>query len=302
MKGTVIGDVIGSHYEIESTKGLSLPFFVEGKSHFTEGSLFAIATAAKLIGKFETYREAYRETELHIKYMNINGNTSTDIEGCENFLHGTSGRNQNLKGSLGNGAAMRVSPVAYVATSKDELFAMAKESSTATHDTPEAVFAAQAVALAIFRSLEGMRPDDIHQEIAADSVDVHGGGNLYSKDMNLASLHRHYQFTTLAYESVPYAIWIGLKANSFEEAIRYSLHIGGDTNAICSIAGAIAEARLGIPNQLQCLLTPLKENAPEYYEIMSKFCERYVKGRLPHRPKRLSESRMLGFYIADVLG
>lgn len=302
MKGTVIGDVVGSHYEFESTKGLTLPLFVEGRSSFTDDTVLAIATAAKLMGMYETYAEAYKATFHKFKNMDSNGNGSVDMGYGDRFQTWAFSDSLEPYGSLGNGSAMRVSPIAYIATSKEELMQLAKESAEATHDTPEAIFAAQAVALAVYRSLEGVSAEDIQKEIAEDSIEVHGKRNLYTRDFSLSFLHRKYKFTALAYESVPHAISIGLSATSFEEALRYCLYIGGDTDTIASIAGAIAEARLGIPDDMEFLVDPLERHAPEYYKIMREFYYTHVVHRLPRAPKKLSKSRMLGYYISDMIG
>ncbi|CAH7404441.1 conserved hypothetical protein [Vibrio chagasii] len=306
MLGAIIGDICGSHYEFlheKSDKGFTKPLFVSGRSSFTDDTVLTIATAAKLLGKFDNYRDAYLATYERFKNMDSNGGGSVDIGYGKKFHFWAESKGESGYSSLGNGAAMRVSPVAYFASSRDEVLAQAKESAEVTHNSDEAVTSAQLVALAIYLAINGESAEEIALQIAERSKVLLGDSpesNPYLHNYCIHDLHREYRFSALASESVPHAIFIALQASSFEEAIRMGLYIGGDTDTICAIAGSIAEARFGIPDDMLKLLSPLKTFAPDYAEIANEFTNEFTLEVVPSKPVALTHSRLIRWRLVDI--
>lgn len=300
MLGAIIGDIAGAFHEFRSEKGYCLQPFVFGSSSFTDDSVLTVATAAKLLGKYDSFVEAYRSTYHQFKNLDSNGNGNIDMGYGDRFQRWANGSETKGYGSKGNGAAMRVSPIAYFARTKDEVISLAKESAEATHNTPEGVFSAQAVALAIYMSIQEESPEKIIKTIRGLSTETLGAKNPYLNVYDLHELNETYTFTALADKSVPQAITIGLSCKCFEEAIRMSLYIGGDTDTIASIACAIAEARFGIPPSNQAFGVPFKQHAGEYFEIAESFYNKFVEPVIADRPKtELTTWRYLAWWLTD---
>jgi len=140
-------------------------------------------------------------------------------------------------GSVGNGAAMRMAPVAYAAGSADEALALARENALATHATAEGIAGAQAMALGVFRALEGEAPDAIGGEISARFG--------YDLGRPLDAWRPGYRFTSACPLTVPVAFRAFMESSSHERAVRAAVSIGGDTDTIACMAGALAGARWG---------------------------------------------------------
>lgn len=140
-------------------------------------------------------------------------------------------------GSVGNGAAMRMAPVAYAAPTADEALALARENALATHATAEGIAGAQAMALGVFRALAGEAPDTIGREISARFG--------YDLERPLDSWRPGYRFTSACPLTVPIAFRAFMESSSHEQAVRAAVSIGGDTDTIACMAGALAGARWG---------------------------------------------------------
>lgn len=145
-------------------------------------------------------------------------------------------------GSWGNGAAMRISPVGLLAGTEDEVLQWSDSATTITHNHPEAIASARAVALAIFWARRGIAPTEIAAQLT-QRFD-------YDLSQTPDDIRPTYKRTERASGSVPQAIVCALQAVSFEDAIRNAVSIGGDSDTIAAIAGGIAEARFGFPEDV----------------------------------------------------
>jgi ADP-ribosylglycohydrolase len=140
-------------------------------------------------------------------------------------------------GSYGNGAAMRVSAAADAARSLEEAKALARAVTVVTHDHPESIRAVEALAGAIFLAREGMDMTEIRYYIM----------DYYDLDFTLDSIRDGYEFDVSCQGSVPVALEAFLESDSFEDAIRNAISVGGDSDTIAAITGALAEAYYGAP-------------------------------------------------------
>lgn len=138
--------------------------------------------------------------------------------------------------SYGNGSAMRVSPVAYAARDEQDCLSLAEESAAATHNHPEGIKGAQATAWATWVALQGATANSIRQEIEAR----------FGYDLR-RDWFTGYKFDVTCQGSVPPALICALGAKDYEDFIRHAVSIGGDTDTICAIGGAVAEALFGVP-------------------------------------------------------
>jgi ADP-ribosylglycohydrolase len=145
--------------------------------------------------------------------------------------------------SWGNGSAMRVSPVGWAFDSPDDVLAEARSSAAVTHDHPEGIKGAQATALAVFLARTGRSKDDIKREIA-DRFS-------YDLDRTLADIRPRYSFDASCQGSVPESIIAFLESENFEDAVRKAISLGGDSDTMACMAGAIAEAYYGsVPDRI----------------------------------------------------
>lgn len=171
-------------------------------------------------------------------------------------------------GSCGNGSAMRVSPVGWAFDNPYDILVEAQLNASPTHDHIEGIKGAQATALAIFMGRSGFPQNEIKDVISS----MFG----YSFDFTLDELHKNYNYEPTCQETVPQAIFCFLEANSFEETIRNCLHIGGDTDTVCAIAGSVAEATFGVPLVMrEKALDILEKDGPVLKGYVLDFEQRY---------------------------
>jgi len=136
--------------------------------------------------------------------------------------------------SFGNGSAMRVSPVGFAFPNLEETLREARLSAVATHNHPEGIKGAQATAAAVFLARTGHSKDEIAEYVLSMF--------LYDVNLDLSELRRTYGFNETCQRTVPQALAVFLQSNSFEDAIRKAVSIGGDSDTIACIVGGIAEA------------------------------------------------------------
>jgi ADP-ribosylglycohydrolase len=156
-----------------------------------------------------------------------------------NWLHT---ENPAPYGSWGNGSAMRVSPVAWVGESLEEVQKLAEASSVVTHNHPEGVKGALATADAIYLARLGSSKDEIREHIL---------NNYYNIDFELDDIRDHYYFDVSCQGSVPQALQAFFEARDYEDTIRNAISIGGDSDTIAAIAGAVAGAYYGVPEEIK---------------------------------------------------
>ena len=252
MFGAIAGDVIGSVYERNNVKHKHFPLF-EAASRFTDDTVLTVAVARSLLHG-EPPARAMRE--LHGLYPDA-GFGPTFRAWIEAGDHAAPPK------SASNGAAMRISPVGWAGTTLDAVMATAERFTVVTHNHPEAVTGAQAVAAAVFLARQGAGKAAIR-----DHVERAFG---YDLSVPLDVVRPDYVFDLSCGGTVPHAIRAFLEASDFEDAVRNAISIGGDSDTLAAIAGAIAEAHWGgVPAPIaQAVWARL--DAP-LREITQRFC------------------------------
>ena len=231
LYGAVAGDIVGSAYERRPVKTPDFPL-LSPASRWTDDTVLTVATAEVLLtgGDFE---EAYRRWGR--RYPNAGYGRG--------FRHWLMSRHPEPYQSYGNGSAMRVSPVGWVCQTLDETLELARHSALPTHDHPEGIKGAQAVAAAIFLARNGASKTGIRSEI-----ETRFGYNL---GRTLEEIRPVYSFDPTCQGSVPEALIAFLESDSFEDALRKAVSLGGDSDTQACIAGAVAEAFYGgVPFEL----------------------------------------------------
>ena len=238
MIGSIIGDIVGSVYEFSvnniKTKEFEL-FSKEGD--FTDDSILTCATADWLLHRGNA-GEYYAEYGL--KYPSPMGGYGSRFVV---WLYCAKDKNHSPYNSCGNGSAMRVGPVGWAYDTVEEVLEMAKKSAECTHNHPEGIKGAQAVALAILMSRQKYSKEAIRTEI-----ERRFGYNLH---FTCDEIRPTYTMKETCQESVPQAIVAFLEGKDFEDSIRNAISIGGDSDTIGCITGSIAEAFYGVPEELR---------------------------------------------------
>ena len=240
MLGAIIGDIAGSPYEFNNVKSKDIELFGP-LSRFTDDSVMTAAVAEACI--------AYTQNKDIVLFERAVVN-SMRLLGRKYLAAGYGGRFERWLlteepkpyYSYGNGSAMRVSPVAYAADSLEEAELLGETSAKVTHNHPEGIKGARAVAAAVYMALHGKSQNEIRAYVEE---------KYYNIDFSLDEIKSDYSFDVSCQGSVPQAMEAFFEAKDFEDAIRNAISIGGDSDTIACIAGAISEPYFGIPEDIR---------------------------------------------------
>jgi len=254
MLGAIIGDVVGSIYEFRSHKSKVFPLFVKG-CRPTDDSVMTVAVGCACAEADVEDEGAFKRAL--VQKMRELGRLYPNAGYGDHFYDWLMDDNATAYGSYGNGAAMRVSPVGWVAQTLEEAERLAKWSAEISHDHPDAIRGAQAVAGSIFLARTGASQAQIREYVEKKYYDL---------NFTLDEIRPTYRMTLVSERSVPQAIVCFLEAESYEDAIRNAISLGGDGDTQAAIAGSIAEAYFGIPDDLQeAVFDYLDEPLTDYY-------------------------------------
>lgn len=267
MLGAICGDVIGRPYEFEfPTRTKDFDLF-RHDSRFSDDTVLTAAVAHKLI-----HGGSYEKALVEFGLRHIEDGFGKGFKAW--LLDENRGRGD----SFGNGSAMRVSPVAWFATSVEQAIDMATESALPSHAHPEGIKGAVAVAVAVRLSIEG-RFDEIRNVVTSLTG--------YNLGRSVDEIRRTVpRFKTTCQESVADAIICALEATSFEDGIRNAVSLGNDADTQASIAGAILEPHFGVPFQIRqkCVATL----SPDIASVFEDFEDRTAHIRRPDGVSLLS--------------
>ena len=232
MWGAIIGDIVGSVYEWDRIKTKDFEFF-SPRGHFTDDAVCTAAVADILLHDRlpAPTLQAWCRRYPHVSYGGW-------------FRQWIGHESPEPYNSFGNGAAMRVSPAAFL--HRDDLAAALAASdrvTAVTHDHPEGMKGARATVHAIWLALNGEDPAMIRATITAE----YG----YDLTRTVDQIRPGYAFNETCQETVPESITCALESASFEDAIRSAVSLGGDSDTVAAIAGPIAEALHGIPGDVK---------------------------------------------------
>ena len=261
MLGAVIGDIVGSRFEWKNSKGKDFDLFTPD-CRITDDSVMTLAIARAILDSEGRIDALGKEA---VRCMRDFGRRWA--RGCYggSFARWLLADEPRPYGSWGNGAAMRVSACAWAARSLEKALAMARSVTEVTHDHPEGIKGAQAVTAAIWLARQGAGKAEIREHIEA---------GYYRLDFTLDEIRPTYSFDVSCQGSVPQAIVAFLEADSFEDAVRNAISLGGDSDTIGAMAGSMAEAFYGIPEDMRekafaYLPTELRDVALEFEESYS---------------------------------
>lgn len=254
MLGAIVGDIAGSTREWHNVKSKRFELLPK-KSFFTDDTVMTLAVARWLVEAPEHDSDslviAMQELGRRYPHAGYGGRFRMWLQEVAPAPYN----------SWGNGSGMRVSPVALYARTFEECLDLAKRSAEVTHNHPEGIKGAQAVAAAAFMAGHGNSKNDIRRYVA----ETFG----YNLNRTIKQIRPAYEFTESSQGSVPEAIIAYLESTGFEDAIRNAISIGGDSDTIAAMTGAIAAAEYGIPQELADFCTD--KLTPDLREILVCF-------------------------------
>ena len=242
MYGAILGDIIGSPYEFDrGNKTKEFPLFCR-ESEFTDDTVMTIAVAEALMDVTPEMTDAQimdRITGMLRRYGCRYPNAGYGVR----FSRWLRNRHPQPYNSWGNGSAMRVSSVGWLYKDLETVRRMARLSAEVTHNHPEGIKGAEATASAIFLARTGSTKAEIKTYIEEN---FH-----YDLSRTCDEIRPDYYHVESCQETVPEAITAFLEGQSFEDVIRTAVSLGGDCDTLTCIAGSIAEAFYGVPEELK---------------------------------------------------
>ena len=279
MLGAMIGDIAGSKYEFNNTFDYDFEMFGEG-CDFTDDTICTVAISDAILNG-----RSYQESLLDWcrRYPSPKGAYGGRFAGWIRSL------NPQPYNSFGNGSAMRVSPVAWLFDDLSQVLEEAEKTALPTHNHPEGIKGARAVAHAIchFRKSrfseeskerEDEKSKEYGKEYDAEAMKAFKDiARSYYEDFD-TRVYPKGKFDETCMDAVPLSFHILSKASSFEDAIRLAISHGGDSDTIGAIVGSIAEARFGIPQDM-------KEKAINYLTDDMQDVLKQFAGKCKIKPK-----------------
>lgn len=259
MLGAIFGDIVGSVYEFDNTHDPDFPL-LSSWSRPTDDSIMTLAVARALTQTYGQPDAIVRAALVH--EMQTLGRRYPDRGYGGMFGQWLRSRDPQPYHSFGNGSAMRVSPAGWLYATMDATLHAAALTAEVTHNHPEGIKGAQAIAAAVYMARTGHTKAEIRQFITTTFG--------YDLTRTLDEIRPGYAFYETCQQSVPEAITAFLESTDYEDAIRKAVTLGGDSDTIACMTGAIAEAFYPMPDRfkqeaLRRLDAPLRQIAADYH-------------------------------------
>ncbi len=229
MLGAIYGDKAGSTYEfkqLKEIKSINPEKLILPDSFYSDDTIETIAVIDAIINN-KNYEDTLRNYILeNIDYKpNFNPYFKTSFSpGTIKWAKGI-GKNN----SIGNGAMMRISPVGYLFNSKEEVIENARLVTIPSHNSKEAIESATIIALMIYYFRNGLTKEEVFQKL-----------NI------LVKYEPFVKFNTTCRETLGNCLYAIYNSVSFEDSIRKTLLMGGDTDTNCCIVGSVTESLYGM--------------------------------------------------------
>lgn len=238
MLGSIIGDIVGSPYEFHNIKSKNFELFSK-KCCFTDDTILTCATAEWLLSNKKPEEILKKWGELYKNRTYENGNVNAFGQGFTNWL-----KTGEPYGAKTNGCIMRLSPIPLMIDDLKQALDKAIELTSTTHNHPESLLATRVYIETMFMVKQGIPSPIIKNYIT----------NKYGYDLSKSvdEIRPNYnKFYCSCKNSVPQAIICALDANSYEDAIRNAVSLGGDSDTLACMAGGIAEIKFGVPESIK---------------------------------------------------
>lgn len=237
--GAICGDIVGSIYQFDPIKEKDFPFFSR-QGEFTDDTVMTLAVAKALMD----LDDAKDMGEFHralIRNFHDFGDRYPDAEYGDRFCQWLESASDQPYNSCGNGSAMRVSAVGWYAQSLEEAERLAEVSAAVTHNHPDGIAGAVAIAGAVYLARMGESKQNIREYVE----------RFYDLNFALDDIRETYDFESCCDGTVQPAVVAFLEGESYEDAVRNAVSLGGDADTLGAITGCIAEAYYGIPDDIE---------------------------------------------------
>lgn len=260
MIGAIIGDIVGSRYEYINHRSKEFTLF-DRKCKPTDDSIMSIAVAKAILDSGDNVERLSANT---VAYMQELGRKYKHAGYGRHFYQWLWLENPQPYNSYGNGAGMRVGPCGFAADRLEQAKALSAAVTKVTHNHPEGMKGAEAIAVAVFLARSGRDKEEIRSYIEE---------NYYEIDFKIDELRRTYQFDVSCQGSIPVALEAFFESADFEDAIRTAISVGGDSDTIAAMTGAVAEAYYGVPEEIRNEVTGFLDECQ--LEIIRSFEQKY---------------------------
>ena len=259
MYGAILGDIIGSPYEFDMGDKTKVFTFFEKNAGFTDDSVMTIAVADAMMASYGRDDDTVKKTL--VTCLKKWGRRYPDAGYGMRFISWLMSVNAKPYGSYGNGSAMRVSSCGWLYDTLEETRHAAKLSAEVTHNHPEGIKGAEATASAIFLARTGSSKEEIKDYIVKEFG--------YDLSRTIDEIRPGYYHVESCQKTVPEAVTAFLEGGDFEDVIRTAVSLGGDCDTLTCIAGSIAEAFYGVPENLkeECRV----RIDPDMLEVLDRF-------------------------------
>ena len=261
MIGAILGDMIGAPYEFDrGDKTKDFPLFSEG-SEFTDDTVMTIAVAEAMMDS-----DGEKDGDIRaalVESMQKWGHRYPNAGYGGRFFGWLRAKDPQPYGSYGNGSAMRVSSVGWMYGTLEETRRCARLSAEVTHNHPEGIKGAEATAAAIYLARDGYSKEEIKEYIVREFG--------YDLSRTCDEIRPGYHHVESCQQTVPEAITAFLEGEDFEDVIRTAVSLGGDCDTLTCIAGSIAEAYYGVPEELR--KEAMKRLPDDMQEVLLRFGE-----------------------------
>lgn len=256
MIGAIIGDIVGSRFEWNNHRSKEFELFT-GDCFATDDSIMTLAVGKALVESKNDWSDL---GEQAVRCMQEVGRPYPRCGYGGRFWDWMYSDHPKPYNSFGNGAAMRVSACGFVARSLEEAKALSKAVTEVTHNHPEGLKGAEATVVAIYMARTGSTIEEIRDVIDQE---------YYPINFTLDEIRDTYSFNETCQDTVPQALEAFFESNSFEDAIRNAISVGGDSDTLAAITGGIAEAYYGVPADLKEKAKTFLDN--RLLEILTKY-------------------------------
>ena len=245
MYGAIIGDMVGAPYEFDRSPKIKDfgPLFIQ-ESGYTDDSMMTIAVADAIMTAGNEADEQNMKAHL-VASMQKWGRQYPNAGYGGMFYDWMYEENPQPYGSYGNGSAMRVSSVGWFFNSFERTREVARWTAEVTHNDPEGIKGAEATAAAIYMARTGKSKDDIRDYIISEFG--------YNLSHTCDEIRPGYKFDVTCQGTVPVAVTAFYEGKDFEDVIRTAVSLGGDCDTLTCIAGGMAEAFYGVPDEFKCM-------------------------------------------------
>ena len=235
LKGAIVGDIVGSKYEHHNIKTKEFPLF-SLRNRFTDDTVMSVAVAKALM----TSRKEDLDLNIElVSTMQAYGRVYSDAGYGKHFREWIFSSNPQPYDSWGNGAPMRCSGAGMIASSAHEARDLGKDTARPSHNHEYALTAAGLVSEMIYMANHGADMDTL-RALAEAEYEI----------PTCDELRPDYYFHVSSQKTMPAVLAAFLESRSFEDAIRNAVSLGGDSDTIAAIAGSLAEAYWGIPDDI----------------------------------------------------